>query len=124
MYNHEEYIEKNKEKEVVYNDWRLPTIKELLTLVDYSTHNPASTFDITSSLYWSSTIGASSTSYAWNVCFSYGYTYHSYKTNALYVRCVRDSEHGLQWSDDAPSTINWCKAMEYAKNLVAPARKD
>ena len=125
MYNHEEYIKRNKpiKKEVVYSDFRLPTIQELLTLVDYSKRNPASTFGIASRSYWSSTISVSSTLSAWYVDFYFGYTsYNKVIARNMYVCCVRDSEHGLQWSDDAPGTMDWYEAIEYAKNLVAPAR--
>ena len=75
-----------------HSDWRLPNKKELLSIVDYSTYNPAirSAFiNTTSSNYWSSTTYASSTSYAWGVRFSNGYTYVSIKGNNWYVRCVR-----------------------------------
>ena len=124
-YSHKDYVESNKpEEEVLYNDWRLPTIKELLTLVDYSKCNPASTSYITSNCYWSSTTDASDTSLAWSVSFNDGYTNYYDKTYALYVLCVRDSEHGLQWSDDAPNKMKWNEAMKYVKNLVAPVRKD
>lgn len=46
-----------------FSDWRIPTIKELLSLVDYSTCHPALPIehpfiDVQSSFYWSSTTGA------------------------------------------------------------------
>ena len=61
------------------DDWRLPTIKELTTLVDSSIPYPGPTINTTffpgtvASWYWSSTTYAGDTSiYAWYVDFSYG----------------------------------------------------
>jgi hypothetical protein len=58
-----------------HNDWRLPTVQELLTLVDYERRDPAINTDLftcKSSYYWSSTPCASSSGYAWGVYFYYG----------------------------------------------------
>ncbi len=74
-----------------YDDWQLPTIKELQTIVNDGTYNPSinSTFvNITSSPYWSSATNSSNTSYAWNVNFYNGNTYYNNKGNSIYVRCV------------------------------------
>jgi len=74
------------------DDWRLPNKKELLSIVDYNTYNPAisSVFqNTTSDLYWSSTTDASNTSNAWSVNFYGGYTYNDDKTHNGSVRCVR-----------------------------------
>ena len=76
-------------------DWRLPNIKELGSLADDSRVNPAIDPLFTSTIssgYWSSTTVASSTSNAWNVNFSYGYSPFSYKTSSNYVRCVRGGQ--------------------------------
>jgi hypothetical protein len=72
-------------------DWRLPSIKELRTLVDKSTVNPSidPTFlSVTSSNYWSSTTYAGDSSYAWFVDFLNGYDFWDYKSYSGYVRCV------------------------------------
>ncbi len=61
-----------------FSDWRLPTIKELQYLVDFSIPWPGPAIDTiyfpntASSWYWSSSTDANSTSYAWVVVFSYG----------------------------------------------------
>jgi len=71
------------------SDWRLPNKKELLSIVDYGTFNPAisSVFKMTTSgNYWSSTTHAS---YTWGVYFDSGYTYGGAKSANSNVRCVR-----------------------------------
>ena len=71
-------------------DWRLPSLDELMTLVDTKIYNPATELpDMVSFYYWSSTIYACSTEYAWNVVFDYGHDYCDYKDNIRYVRAVR-----------------------------------
>jgi hypothetical protein len=74
-----------------YADWRLPTIKELVTLVDYSRYNPTINpiFNVVASYYWSSTTYVSNTSNAWHVGFYNGHVDDSYKANYGYVRAVR-----------------------------------
>ena len=115
MYNHEEYIKQNKRQGK--GRWRLPKIEELLSIVDYTTHNPASGIDITSNFYWSSTTTAGYTSSAWGVYFGVGYSgYHS-KTCIMYIRCIRDTENGLEWGEDASTKMSWHEAMEYAESL-------
>lgn len=71
--------------------WRLPTIKELLTLVDYEKHEPAcSVFpDCPSEWFWSSSAYAGNTPGAWIVYFNFGYS-SNYDVGYTYrVRCVR-----------------------------------
>jgi hypothetical protein len=76
-----------------FTDWRLPTRKELLTLVDDTRFNPAINTDLFQcdpSRYWSSTVDAESPSdYAWYVLFDDGCSFLSYQDSQARVRAVR-----------------------------------
>lgn len=76
--------------------WRVPSMKELQTLVDETKLYPAidtSAFpDVSATFhdYWSSSEVAGLTSYAWFVRFASGYTIYGDQTTEQYrVRCVR-----------------------------------
>ncbi len=77
-----------------YTDWRLPNVKEMLTIVDYALYSPAidqTYFPNTDfSKYWSSTSANSLT--AWPVSFSLGVSTADSKYNSNYVRCVRGGQ--------------------------------
>ena len=82
-----------------YSDWRLPTIKELTTLVDSNIPYPGPTIntvyfpDTVASYYWSSTTDADYSSYAWYVYFSYGGIGSYSKSYLYYVRAVRSGQY-------------------------------
>jgi len=74
----------------VDNKWRLPTIEELLTLVDYDRINPSTELpDIKPTSYWVSNTLVSYTNYGWCVDFHYGYGDYYNKCNSRYIRTVR-----------------------------------
>jgi len=92
-----------------YHDWRLPNVRELQSIANYQSFNPAvsSAFNnncapgchattcscTASSDYWSSTSSVSDPSGAWYVTFSYGrvdaFGRSGGKSSAAFVRAVR-----------------------------------
>jgi len=72
------------------NGWRLPTIEELMSLIDFSKVDPATELpECRSSHYWSGSPYAYNTAYAWGVYFDDGAVYGDNKTGRYYVRAVR-----------------------------------
>lgn len=75
--------------------WRLPTIKELFTIMDMSKHDPSikSIFkniaNDTYNYYWTSTLYADQDLVAWVIRFSRGNSDRYGKSSLNYVRCVR-----------------------------------
>jgi len=78
-----------------YENWRLPNVNELKSIVEKSKNNPAIVDDFmntSSSVYWSSTPVLDTEYFAWGMYFKDGY-YDWYRKDAnYYVRCVRDGQ--------------------------------
>jgi hypothetical protein len=74
-----------------HTDWRLPTVKELQSLVDYSVFDPAASFPgpAWSWYYWSTTSFAENTEEAWDVVFLGGGVSRVSKDTCDHVRAVR-----------------------------------
>lgn len=71
--------------------WELPTINQLLTIVDYYEHEPAINKKFiykNSNKFWSSTKHTDNKKTFWYIDFMYGYTYLSTVNSKFSVRCV------------------------------------
>ncbi|MBI5674662.1 MAG: DUF1566 domain-containing protein [Nitrospirae bacterium] len=126
-----------------YSDWRLPTKKELMSIVDYSILSPGPTINpifthTKQSFYWSSTTDSGS---AWYVDFGRGGGNFGYgnKTDDYYVRCVRGGElafgnhidnydgtitdtlTALMWQKNGPKSMTWPDALNYCETLELPS---
>jgi len=76
-----------------HGDWRLPNVKELMSIIDYGRYNPAIDpvfTNIRSLLFWSSTTYHNGTTSAFRVSFSTGgVSYTSKSLTGTYVWAVR-----------------------------------
>lgn len=77
-----------------YDDWRLPNIKELASIVEINQHKPAINkhifFNTPSAVYWSSSPHVKKANSVWAIDFSYGYSYHYNKKHSTnHIRLVR-----------------------------------
>jgi hypothetical protein len=78
------------------SDWRMPTRRELLGMVDYGRFNPAidpGYFPNTpSSNFWSASPSLPGSNIAWNVHFVGGYAYFFPRSSSIRVRLVRGGQ--------------------------------
>ena len=121
-----------------YDDWRVPTTKELISIADYDKFNPTADttyFQDAAGQFWTSKRGANNTNYAWTVYFFEGTVINSMASTPHSVRCVRgetqpensfatfkkngddivkDNVTGLMWGDMS-LYITWQEALEYCE---------
>jgi hypothetical protein len=96
------------------SDWRVPSKKELISIVDYSVAYPGPTIKKayfpntiagSSSLYWTSTQLASDSTKAWYTSFDYGSVYNTGKSAGYYVRCVRGDTTAQSFTPNGDGTV-------------------
>jgi len=128
-----------------YTGWRLPSKKELVTIVDYSIASSGPAISTTyfpgtktAQPYWTTTALALDTTSAWNVSFQSGAVGTYDKSALLYVRCVRtdqveqsftdngdgtvtENRTGLMWQQADPGAQTWDNALGYCGSLVLPS---
>jgi len=77
-------------------DWRLPSVKELSSLIDFANFTPAlptgHPFTVSTRAYWSGTTDASLTNFAWNVDINHGFVNSLRKTLGGAVWPVRGGQ--------------------------------
>jgi len=77
-----------------FENWRLPTLNELLSIVDYRRYKPAILEEFkrvdNDTIYWSNTVSARANDDFWGVVFRDGSTKTVSGLYGRYIRCVRD----------------------------------
>jgi len=123
-----------------YSDWRLPTVLELQTIVQYEAGDSffRDFFPHTMlSFYWTQNSSAITESIAWAVNFDNGTTWYHFKNSPHYVRGVRghlsdikdmffpfdertvsDVRTGLMWQrNSSDNAISWDETLTYCQNI-------
>ena len=125
-----------------YSDWRLPSEKELASIINFDVPYPGPTIDTlyfpdtVSDWHWTKSTLADYTDNAWLVHFDYSYVHAYLKSNSLYVRAVRggksdaagsyqdngdgtvtDMFTGLMWQQTVSSNMTWEQALAHCEGL-------
>lgn len=121
-------------------DWRLPEVRELVTIIDYGTHSPTidtGYFPYTfSNNYWTATRYADLSYFSWRISFNTAFVGTASQGDQLYARCVRgdplpanlftdngngtvtDEATGLTWQPSPPEeSLTWEEALAYCEGL-------
>lgn len=129
-----------------FSDWRLPTIKELVFILDRDKNYPlfnATYFPtLIDSYYWSSTAHPGWADKSWVCHMGNGYTTSLDRGERIFVLAVRgvqsannfvdngdgtvtDISTGLMWQQGtAPSVYTWQQALDYCENLILAEHND
>ncbi len=131
------------------SDWRLPTAKELASIVDRGTYNPAINTEYFPNTvcpewipYWSATSDKQYNVDAFGLMFYSGILEDRYKKLAYYARAVRgpraiennfldngdgtvtDLSTGLTWQQQPAGWMNWEDSLVYSESLSFAGHTD
>ncbi|MBV5310843.1 MAG: DUF1566 domain-containing protein, partial [Chromatium okenii] len=104
-----------------FSDWRMPSEKELLGIVDYNQSIPNPTIDSNyfpntrSYWFWSSSLDVSNSSYAWGVYFGNGYANRANQNNNFHVRLVRGQATVNSFIDNGDTVTQTNTGLMWAK---------
>ena len=119
-----------------FEDWRLPTRLELVSLVDFTRSEPAidpvAFPDTPTTWTWSSSLAKDPTNFAWYVNFFFGYTNTNDRVYSEQVRCVRTAdivfsqsgarfELGTELVRDSRSGLTWQRGVSPERLSAAAA---
>ncbi len=134
-----------------YNDWRLPSIDEMMYIFDRHYYFPAIDMNYFRNIngavsYWTSSIKADDNTLAWTTNQYHGSDEIDKTSQNHYVRCVRgngtlrhhyvrnngtetvtDTDTGLMWQDNADAktvTGSWEEAIDYCESLTLGGYSD
>jgi len=128
-----------------FSDWRLPSRRELISIVDYGQNEPA--FDATVfsgpgvGWYWTSTPSLTQPGFFWAVGVSFGRSAPQAMSENYSVRCVRgslpqqqltlhsswveDSLSGFSWQrTPPPAPTTWAGAIGFCESLTLAGKND
>ena len=130
-----------------FTDWRLPTKKELVSIIKHEQLSPAidlRVFPGTDSYsYWTSSAPRDYQGGTWVVYFVAGQIMNGYKVDSgIYTRCVRgepltfhnyvdnddgtvtDDDTGLMWQQGEAGLMDWGNALKYCEGLSSGGYTD
>jgi hypothetical protein len=129
-----------------FSDWRVPTLKELLSIVVFERYDPAIDTeyfpDTLSSAYWTLTEYSGGLNKAYRVEFNYGVSHTVDKGYEFYIRCVRgttipspsfsnngngtitDSTTGYMWQQDTGPLLLLEDSKQYCADLILSGYED
>lgn len=130
-----------------YTDWRLPSLKELLSLADFGQSTPAINLALfpgaASGPYWATDADALAAGSFWTVNFQSGSFLPQARAGANFIRCVRgqnlhfndlvpgdtgallDIGTGLIWQQEHNGVaLTWQQALDACEGLTLAGRSD